>query len=875
MSGQVERLAASLADRYRIERELGQGGMATVYLAQDLKHDRKVAIKVLRPELAAVIGAERFLSEIKTTANLQHPHILPLHDSGQADSFLFYVMPFVEGESLRDRLNREKQLPVADAVRLAREVAGALDYAHRRGVIHRDIKPENILLPDGRALVADFGIALAVSAAGTRMTETGMSLGTPHYMSPEQAMGDRELTPRSDVYALGAMTYEMLLGEPPFTGPTAQSIVAKVMTEKPAAIIPRRDRVPAQVEDAVLRALEKLPADRFATAAEFAAALSTESWTAGQTARRPAAQVVAGPWRRIALGAMATAGVAILLLAWSLTRTQAGSGPTEYDVGLPDSAGMAGWRSAFAVAPGGDFVVYSTEAGGRAELWFRSLLDATTRRIDGTVDARQPTLSPDGRQLAFVRTRGAERTVEVMPVSGGRATTLGRLNSYADIEWLDDGRILTVEGDGRVARWFDPGGGPATSLNVIYCILPAPLPDRNRLLCGGGGRKHGYVLDVRDTLDFESLWTSGADSGLVFGSNFRLVDERYLTYMSNGGDLLAASIDLATGRVGRPIRMATGLGLRDYTGAGTYAVSRSGALVYALGTNQAVGDLVRTDGRSLDTLPVGREAFLRFSVSPDGRRLAAVVEVLEGEELRIYDLESGKHVVWVRRPQVRQPTWSPRSDRLAFTVFSSLRTGDSTFAGSPTTTGTPPLALVYNFFEGFTWLPDGRLIGASWGNHLGLAARLDRQPVTVDTLLREAAFVRASPDARWLAYNSVELDALWIEPLPRTDRRYQIYAGDTEDAHWLSSSDLVFFVADGPKGFDRVQLDPRRDPPFFGRHRWIDTPRILGTAGQSSALMPDGRLVYVQGDAEQPVRYLRVIPNWVARMRRAVDEATR
>src|SRR5882757_7010427 len=190
------RLQVALADRYRIDGEIGAGGMATVYLAQDLRHDRMVAVKVLRPELAAVIGAERFLAEIKLTANLQHPHILPLFDSGEADSFLFYVMPFIEGESLRDRLRREKQLPVEDAVRIATEVASALDYAHRHGVVHRDIKPENILLHDGRALVADFGIALAASKAGTRMTETGMSLGTPHYMSPEQAMGERDLDAR-------------------------------------------------------------------------------------------------------------------------------------------------------------------------------------------------------------------------------------------------------------------------------------------------------------------------------------------------------------------------------------------------------------------------------------------------------------------------------------------------------------------------------------------------------------------------------------------------------------------------------------------------------------------------------------------------------
>src|SRR5215208_1015970 len=238
------RIATSLVDRYRVERELGAGGMATVYLAEDLRHGRKVALKVLRPELAAIIGSQRFLTEIRTTANLQHPNILPLFDSGEVDGTVFYVMPFVEGESLRDRLRRERQLPVEDAVRIVREVAGALDYAHRHGVIHRDIKPENILLHDGRALVADFGIALAASKAGSnRMTETGMSLGTPHYMSPEQAMGEREITARSDVYALGCVLYEMLTGEPPFTGATAQAVVARVVTESPRALVAQRHTI--------------------------------------------------------------------------------------------------------------------------------------------------------------------------------------------------------------------------------------------------------------------------------------------------------------------------------------------------------------------------------------------------------------------------------------------------------------------------------------------------------------------------------------------------------------------------------------------------------------------------------------------------------
>src|SRR5215471_8522980 len=269
MSDLLARLTAALADRYRIERTLGQGGMATVYLAHDLKHDRKVALKVLRPELAAMIGAERFLAEIKTTANLQHPHILSLFDSGSANGQLFYVMPYVEGETLRGRLQRETQLPVAEAVRLATEVAGALEYAHRHGVVHRDIKPENILLQDGSALVADFGISLAVQeAGGERMTQTGMSLGTPQYMSPEQAMGQRSIDARSDIYALGAVTYEMLIGEPPFTGPSAQAIVAKVLTESPREMTAQRRSVPPSVALAVEHALEKLPADRFASARE-------------------------------------------------------------------------------------------------------------------------------------------------------------------------------------------------------------------------------------------------------------------------------------------------------------------------------------------------------------------------------------------------------------------------------------------------------------------------------------------------------------------------------------------------------------------------------------------------------------------------------
>src|SRR5436853_6743271 len=270
----IAHLNAALSGRYIVERELGAGGMATVFLANDVRHDRKVAIKVLKPELAAVLGAERFVVEIKTTAALQHPHILPLFDSGEAGGFLFYVMPYVKGESIREKLNRETQFGVDEAIRIAREVADALDYAHRNGVIHRDIKPENILLHAGRAMVMDFGIALAVSAAaGGRMTETGLSLGTPHYMSPEQATAEKEITPRSDVYSLASVLYEMLSGQPPHVGSSAQQIIMRIITETAEPATKYRKAVAPNVAAAVAKSLEKLPADRFDSARAFSDAL--------------------------------------------------------------------------------------------------------------------------------------------------------------------------------------------------------------------------------------------------------------------------------------------------------------------------------------------------------------------------------------------------------------------------------------------------------------------------------------------------------------------------------------------------------------------------------------------------------------------------
>ena len=289
-SDQLERFGAALADRYAVERELGRGGMATVYLAEDLKHRRKVAIKVLRPELGAMLGPDRFTREIHIAAGLTHPHIVPLYDSGEAGGLLFYVMPYVRGESLRQKLRRETQLPIEEAIGIARQVASALDHAHAQGLIHRDVKPENILLHEGEAMVTDFGIALAAGAGPSeRLTERGLTVGTPAYMSPEQASGEPTLDARSDVYSLGCVLYELLAGEPPYTGPTAQAVMAKRFTDPVPRIRRLRGTVPLAVEQAIMQALARVPADRFASAAAFAAALTASP---GPQSRSPSVAVL-------------------------------------------------------------------------------------------------------------------------------------------------------------------------------------------------------------------------------------------------------------------------------------------------------------------------------------------------------------------------------------------------------------------------------------------------------------------------------------------------------------------------------------------------------------------------------------------------------
>ncbi len=881
MEPALQRLTTALSDRYRIERELGAGGMATVYLAEDLRHDRKVAIKVLRPELAAVIGAERFLKEIKTTANLQHPHILGLIDSGNSDSFLWYAMPFVDGESLRDRLTRDKQLPIADAVRIATEVAGALDYANRHGVIHRDIKPENILLHDGSALVADFGIALAASTAGTRMTETGMSLGTPHYMSPEQAMGEREITARSDVYALGCVLYEMLVGDPPFTGSTAQAIVAKVVTEKPAPPSRIRDTVPPAVEDAVLTALEKLPADRFATAAEFAAALAGGATI--RSATRPIRPTEGHAYRRRAM-AVAVITLAAFCIAggWLLGRRgggSAGGGPASYDAVVPDSALITFAASTLNVSYGtamrnisvsaaGDFVVYAAKQGDSTALWYRSLRNADAHSIAGTVGGTAPRISPDGQWVAFF----LGDQIMVVPIGGGSARRLFEGKQPSWLAWTPTGQLLASDADGNRLSWLDPAGGAPRTKAITRCGFGGVwVESLHQLLCSFN--RVGVVVDPEsgEQWTIRAAAPDGRTGKVVAGSAFQLVDDRYLIYLAADGALVAAKYDPANHTAGKAVLLLPGV-RREAVGEGQYDLATNGSLVYAPGVDAAIGRVVRLlPGKQPQPLPMEAADFQRYDLSRDGRWLAAVVQGPIENELRQYDLRNGQNLTWLRSEYLRHPLWDPTGDKLLIGVREGSRY--ALLLGAPSS-GVRPDTIVSGtdkgtIFDATDFHDDHLAIAQDW-----IASNVFRfdpslRQAKMDTVLTGARFASLSPSGKLILYATLEGNRVVVTSFPSPSRRWQV-ASEGSEPIWLSASEVLYRL--GVSWFI-VHINPDTGEPLGPGTLWGRDPRFSDTPGWSNRPSHDGGIIYIQGPAQVTGNHFRVIPNWVSQMKSAVDKS--
>ena len=523
-------LSAALAGRYVVEREIGRGGMAVVYLARDTKHDRLVAVKVLNPELGAMLGAERFLSEIKTTATLHHPNLLPLFDSGEANGLLYYVMPFLEGESLRTRLEREQQLPIDDAVRIATGIANALSYAHAHGVIHRDLKPENVLLQHGQPIVLDFGIALAVrNAAEGRRTQTGISVGTPQYMSPEQAAGEKHIDARADIYALGALTYEMLAGEAPHTGPSAQAIITKVMSAEPRPVTAARPSVPPYIASAVQRALARVPADRFPSAAEFARAL--EPNTVGVSAAVPVGPIgTAGDsaatrsGTRWAIVGLVLAVLASALSAWALFRPMPGRLNRQLVVNLPQLSRVGDP----VLSPTGTAVAFA----GDGRLWIRFLDDLDARPLEGTTDATAPFWSPDGLQIAyFVGNR-----VFSVPARGGTPRLLVSLDRACAQEgvcggsWTDDGRLLLSSGFSGVQEVVASGGSPG----------PLVVPDKGEHFHGvaaiPGGRGALVTVDPDSGANRIDVWNGRERRPLLANATLlQYVESGHVLFRRGGG----------------------------------------------------------------------------------------------------------------------------------------------------------------------------------------------------------------------------------------------------------------------------------------------------------------------------------------------------
>jgi serine/threonine-protein kinase len=859
MPDAYQRLVKALASRYRLERELGSGGMATVYLAADLKHQRQVAIKVLRPELAATLGAERFEREIATAARFQHPHILPLLESGHSGGFLYYVMPFVEGESLRDRLTREGELPIHDAVKILIEVTDALSYAHAMDVVHRDIKPENVLLSRRHALVTDFGVAKAVSEAARdqSVTTTGVAIGTPAYMSPEQAAADPHIDQRADIYGVGALGYELLTGRPPFGGSSAAEILAAQVTQAPEPLDTRRPACPAALVRVIMQCLEKRPADRWQTADALLATLeplATPSGGTTPTATRPIGAVAPErPWKRW-LGIAGGAGAVVVAAVLILSRRP---GPL---LSLGARAQVTidpGLEIEPALSPDGKLIAYVAGPLNATKLYVRQLDGGAPIPVVRDVGGRQraPSWSADGRRLLYWSQRG----IEVVPAFGGTPRMLvpgSRVTAPGTIA-PDGGRFVFASADSVYVGTVDGG------TTRFVTTAPAPYsfswsPDGKRIAFVAGNLNYLTPLTFANIAP-SSVWTVAAAGGTAVratdeqwfnASPLWTRDGRSLLYLSSraGGRDVFQQVLTSSGRPSGPPRQVTS-GLSALT-IGLSADGRR--LAYAQFTetsnvwsvNLAPGSAVSIS--QARPVTAGNQTIEGFGVSPDGRWLA--FDSNRGGEQRIYRMrlpDGEPQQLTTDSGSVFFPQWSPDGGEIVMHGFRGDRRQLFVVAGEggsllQITTGADHRLAV--------WRPDGRGVvmvtefGTGTGRVEGSARSSDEVwsapqavPLVVgpDTLRgRGVGAAAASPDGRFLvcAYGGGLVIApavggqarMLVLPAPPVLVSRPQWSADSRWVYYLAldSSGVVNSVSGVPLAGGPPHVFVRFDDPTRPWHRY-------------------------------------------------------
>ncbi len=893
----LERLQSSLAGRYAVVREVGAGGMATVFLARDVKHDRHVALKVLRPELGAVLGVERFLSEIKVTAHLQHPHLLPLFDSGEVEGLLFYVMPYVEGESLRVRLEAEHQLPVEEALRITLAVASALEYAHKQGVIHRDLKPENILLQHGEPVVSDFGIALAVSkAGGARVTQTGISLGTPQYMSPEQGTGDRVVDARSDIYSLGAVLYEMLTGEPPHAGKTAQAIIARVLTEKTQSTRLMRDTVPEHIDAAVLKALAKLPADRFASVAEFAAALKNPAFSgvtstagahagsAGSATGVGRAPGVHGWWSRARL-LLPWAIAALALAALALAKFAPAPRPApvvRFALDIPPEVGFGLANSPFAISPDGATIVVGALPQNSGGLFVRSLDNPALVPLQGTIGARGVFFAPDGSSIGFVQ----GGNIVTVPRLGGPVTRIAAATVEADDAptWGEGGDIVYPSTDGL---WVVPAaGGAARRLTKVdsaagerWHSTPSFLPGGNAVVFAIGRYPLAPSLAVM-TLD--GRVTRFEQTGFLP----RYVDDGSgggrLLFDDVAGSVLAVPFDIDRLAITGPaVSVLQGVFVRQ-NDLGFWDVSRNGTLVQAGSSTD--GNLVSVSRTGVaEPLIAGARRYRRPRASPDGNRVVVEVDPT-GQGL----WKSGTVDLWMvnRAAQTitrftfgaksADPAWTRDGRRVAFARMAKDSSFDIYWQPADGSGSAEPLYEAPGSQWPYGFTPDGKTM--LFDEMVGSA------PVRIATVAvpggksakpaMESEYVNRlaelSPDGKWLAYTSTESGRteVYVRAFPGPGGKWAVSNNGGDQVLWNPNGRELFY-RDGAK-IIAVGVSTTRTFEVLKRTVLFDDQfAVAGTLNWD--VFPDGNHFVMVQPVDRDAK-LVVTVNWLSELKSAAKK---